>query len=52
MLEKLKQENNQIMFNDDEDKFLIDFEKEEEEAESFLEKEKKRTEKKDIKLVN
>lgn len=35
------------MFNDDDDKFLMDFEKVEEEAASFLDKEKKRTEKKD-----
>ena len=52
MLEKLKAENNQIIFNDDDDKFLMDFEKVEEEADSFLDKEKKRAEKKDLKAVN
>lgn len=45
MLDKLKQENNQVIFNDeDDDKYIIDFEKVEEEAESYLDKEKKRAE--------
>jgi ATP-dependent RNA helicase DDX46/PRP5 len=53
MLEKLKQENNKVMaFDEDDDKFIMNFEKEEEEAESFLDKEKRRNERKDAKLVN
>lgn len=52
LIEKLKKESNQVLFNDDDDKYIIDFEKVEEEAESFLEREKRRAEKKDLKLVN
>jgi len=52
MMEKLKQENNQVLFNDEDDKFIMDFEKVEEEADSFLEKEKRKAEKRDLKFVN
>lgn len=40
------------MFNDEDDKYIMDFEKVEEEAESYLEREKRRAERKDLKLVN
>lgn len=33
-----------MLFNDDDDKYIMDFEKVEEEAESYLEKERKRAE--------
>lgn len=40
------------MFNEEDDKYIMDFEKVEEEAESFLEKEKRKAERKDLKAVN
>ena len=40
------------MFNDEDDKYIMDFEKDEKEAESFLEKEKRKAERKDLKMVN
>ena len=40
------------MFNDEDDKYIMDFEKDEQEAESFLEKEKRKAERKDLKMVN
>lgn len=40
------------MFEDEGDKYLMDFEKEEEEADSFLEREKKRADKKDLKAFD
>ena len=52
MLEKLKLENNQIIFNDEDDKFIMDFEKDEEEAESFLDKEKRKQSQTHLLLVN
>ena len=46
-------EKNQVLsFNDDDDKFLLNFEKDEAEAESFLDKEKKRNDRKDLRLMN
>jgi len=51
-LDKLQQQNNQIIFNDEDDKFIMDYEKDEEEAESFLEREKRKAEKKELKLVD
>lgn len=41
-----------MIFNDEDDKYIMDFEKVEEEAESFLEKEKRKADKKDLKAVN
>ena len=41
-----------MSYNEDDDKYLIDFEKVEEEAASFLDKEKKRAEKKDLKAID
>lgn len=40
------------MFNDEDDKYIIDFEKTEKEAESYLDKEKKKAERKDLKVVD
>lgn len=40
------------MFGEEDDKFLMEYEKDEEEAESFLEKEKRKADGKDLKLVD
>ena len=42
---------NQILFEDD-DEFLMDFEKVEEEADDFLEKEKRKNERKELKMTD
>ena len=40
------------MFEDEGDKFMIDFEKEEQEADSYLEREKRKADRNDLKAVD
>lgn len=52
--ELLDKAREKVVFNgdDDDDKYLMDFEKDEDEAESYLEREKRKAEKKDLKRVD
>jgi ATP-dependent RNA helicase DDX46/PRP5 len=40
------------MFEDEDDKFIMDFEKDEGEAESYLEKEKRKADRKELKVID
>ena len=51
-MEKLKEENNQIIFEDEDDKFIMEYERDEEDAESYLDKEKRRADKKELKALD
>ncbi len=48
----MNQEKNQILFNDEDDDFMEDFAKEEQEAESFLDREKKKNDRKEMKATD
>lgn len=52
--ELLDKAREKIVFNgdDEDDKFIMDFEKDEDEAESFLDREKRKAERKDLKRVD
>jgi len=52
VLEKIKAEKNQVILNDDDDEYLMDIAKDEEEAESFIEREKRKMAYKAMKQVN
>lgn len=52
LLDKFQKEANQIIYDDEDDKYLMDVHRNEKEAESYLDKEKKKAEQKNLKLVD
>lgn len=50
-LDKL-QESNQVIYDDEDDKFIMNFQKNEEEADSFLDREKRKETRKEIQAVD
>ena len=51
MIEKIVGESGQVIINDD-DEYLMEIEKDEEEAESYLDKEKRKLAHKELKVVD